>query len=108
MAAFAGAYLPSHDVHSCFQPLRLPRCCRGRGELTELEMVDGNKAAHVTYSDPKSAQQFLDTREHVVDGVKLTDIKAVVPKDKAGSGQPTNKIFVGGTVCYTLLDCVPE
>lgn len=70
-----------------------------RGELTELEMVDGNKSAHVTYSDPKIAQQFLDTREHVVDGVALTDIKAVVPKDKAGTGQPTNKIFVGGTVC---------
>ncbi|GFR41353.1 hypothetical protein Agub_g2036 [Astrephomene gubernaculifera] len=71
----------------------LEQYCSQWGQVEECTVASGEGV--VRFSDPTCAQSLLDS-EHVIDGVKL-EPRAALPRDKAGTGERCQKIFVGGT-----------
>ncbi|KAG2440508.1 hypothetical protein HYH02_010386 [Chlamydomonas schloesseri] len=71
----------------------LQQYCAQWGQVEECTVA--NRFGVVRYSDPASAQALFDS-EHVIDNVKV-EPRAALPRDKAGTGERCQKIFVGGT-----------
>lgn len=69
--------------------------CAG-GEITDAVVMDGRGFGFITFLDPKKAQQFLEQRNHIIDG-KSVEAKAAVPKGVGSGSNLTKKLFVGGT-----------
>jgi len=67
-----------------------------RGEITDAVVMDGRGFGFITFLDPKKAQQFLEQRNHLIDG-KSVEAKAAVPKGIGSGSNLTKKLFVGGT-----------
>lgn len=81
-----------------------------RGEVKDLQVMEARGFGFVTYADFRSAQQFLDQRDHHIEGRRI-DAKAAVPRNSGSGSQLTRKMFVGGTVCMplqTTLHCTFE
>ncbi|EIE22873.1 hypothetical protein COCSUDRAFT_66433 [Coccomyxa subellipsoidea C-169] len=70
--------------------------CGQWGEVSDYVLMEGRGFGFVTFKDPQNAQQFLEQREHVIDGKKV-EAKAAVPKNSGNSPMLTRKMFVGGT-----------
>ncbi len=68
-----------------------------RGEVKDLQVMEGRGFAFVTFADFHSAQQFLGQRDHEVARRRI-DAKAAVPRNSGSGSQLTRKMFVGGTV----------
>ncbi|GIL43462.1 hypothetical protein Vafri_934 [Volvox africanus] len=71
----------------------LEQYCSQWGQVEECTVAGGEGV--VRFSDPTCAQSLLDS-EHVIDGAKV-EPRAALPRDKAGTGERCQKIFVGGT-----------
>jgi len=67
-----------------------------RGEITDAVVMDGRGFGFITFLDPEKAQQFLEQRNHLIDG-KSVEAKAAVPKGIGSGSNLTKKLFVGGT-----------
>lgn len=76
--------------------------CDG-GEITDAVVMDGRGFGFITFLDPKKAQQFLEQRNHTIDG-KSVEAKAAVPKGVGSGSNLTKKLFVGGTGELTDVD----
>lgn len=72
-----------------------------RGEVKDLQVMEGRGFAFVTFTDFHSAQQFLGQRDHEIDRRRI-DAKAAVPRNSGSGSQLTRKMFVGGTVCMVV------
>lgn len=70
--------------------------CLQWGELSDIVLMEGRGFGFVTFKEPASAQQFLETREHVLDEKKI-EAKAAVPRNSNSGNTLTKKMFVGGT-----------
>lgn len=90
---FIGALSPDTNTEG------LRAYCGQWGELSDVHIMMGKNYGFVTFENPKDAQKFLETREHVING-RQVDAKAAVPREQGGS-RLTKKMFVGGAIDIT-------
>jgi hypothetical protein len=76
------------------------------GTTSEIYIKERKGYGFITFEDITSAQAFLDTRDHVIDGRPI-EAKAAVPKSLGGSSL-TKKLFVGGLPFETTLEELQE
>eukprot|EP00210_Caulerpa_lentillifera_P005513 g5272.t1 len=70
--------------------------CTQWGKVIDVVVMENRGFGFVTFSDPASAQRFLEAHHHEIDDRQI-EAKAAVPRRLGGCAQLTKKMFVGGT-----------